>query len=125
MTELLDVDREYRSRAAELPRIAPRRLNPERKAWLPILHTDRGRRHYTALFSNTPLAHEIGRTGDWVGLYVDGTGPERQYTVVTETRGPLSGERVVRGRESACRECYLGRASSKSATARTPAAIPG
>ena len=67
----------------------------------------------------------VGRTGDWVVLYVDGTGPERQYTVVTETRGPLSGERVVRGRESACRECYLGRASSKSATARTPAAIPG
>ena len=45
--ELLGVDREYRERAAagELVKIAPRRFNPERVAWLPILHTTRGRRH--------------------------------------------------------------------------------
>jgi len=35
---LLDVDREYRekARAGSLPGIAPRRLNPEGRAWLPV-----------------------------------------------------------------------------------------
>ena len=31
---------------------------------------------------------------------------ERQRTVVTETRGPLQGRRVVRGREAECRAWY-------------------
>jgi len=104
VAELLDVDREYREAAAQgaLPRIAPRRFNPDREAWLPVLHTTRGDRHYTALFSNTARAHELGRTHDWVVLYCDGKGPERRYTVVTEGRGPLAGRRVVRGREEEC-----------------------
>ena len=40
---LLDVDREYREKAAagELRKIAPRRFNPANRAWLPILHTHR------------------------------------------------------------------------------------
>jgi putative hydrolase len=33
---------------------------------------------------------------------------EGQCTIVTETRGPLTGLRVVRGREAACREYYHG-----------------
>jgi DNA polymerase (family X) len=103
--ELLDVDREYRERVAggELARIAPRRFNPDRKPWLPILHTTRGDRHYTALFSNTARAHRLGRTRDWVVLYSDGDGhrgAERQYTVVTAREGALAGRRVVRGRET-------------------------
>jgi hypothetical protein len=100
---LLDVDREYRERAArgDLRRIAPRRFNPAGEAWLPILHTQRGAWHFTALFSNTALAHQLGRTDDWVVLYFyDGDHRERQRTVVTETRGPLAGCRVVRGREA-------------------------
>lgn len=106
--ELLDVDREYRSQAAagRLQRIAPRRFNPEKRAWLPVLHTTRGERHYTALFSNTPRAHELGRTGDWVVIYWDGPEHERQCTVVTAERGPLAGRRVVRGREAECEEHY-------------------
>ena len=66
---LLDVDREYRqsSAAGRLPKIAPKRFNPEGLAWLPILHTDRGKWHFTALFSNTARAHELGRTDDWRG----------------------------------------------------------
>lgn len=106
--ELLDVDREYRqkSNAGELRRITPRRFNPEAKAWLPILHTSRGDHNYTALYSNTALAHELGKTRDWVVLYRDdGTG-ERQATVVTETRGALRGQRVVRGREAECLAYY-------------------
>ncbi len=108
VSELLDVDREYREKAEQgrLRRIAPRRLNPEGKAWLPILHASRGPRHYTALFSNTALAHEQGKTRDWVVLYEDDGSRERQATVVTEARGPLAGRRVVRGRERECEEHY-------------------
>jgi hypothetical protein len=52
------------------------------------------------LFSNTERAHRLGRTHDWVVLYYhDGDGTERQCTVVTEFRAPLTGKRVVRGRE--------------------------
>jgi hypothetical protein len=106
VSELLEVDREYRMRAAAgtLRRIAPRRFNPERRAWLPILHTRRGSRYYTALFSNTARAHELGKTHDWVVLYADGRGSEGPWTVVTETAGELRGGRVVRGREAECRE---------------------
>jgi hypothetical protein len=98
--ELLDVDREYRRKASTgaLPTIAPRRFNPAHDRWLPILHTARGDRHYTAMFSNTARAHELGRTDDWVVIYSDTPG-EGQWTVVTETRGPREGARVVRGRE--------------------------
>lgn len=101
MDEILDVDREYRDKAAkgELVKIAPRRFNPSRVAWLPILHTTRGRRHYTALFSNTALAHRLNRTNDWVVIYWDDGVGERQSTVVTVDRGWPGGRRVVRGRE--------------------------
>lgn len=108
VAELLDVDREYRERAMAkaLPTIAPRRFNPSAERWLPVLHTVRGARHYTALYSNTALAHRIGRTHDWVVLYYDEHDGERQCTVVTAHRGPLAGRRIVRGRESECIAYY-------------------
>jgi len=106
--ELLDVDREYRERAARgsLHKITPRRMNPAMEAWLPVLHTERGGRHYTALYSNTPRAHHLGRTDDWVVLYCDGGDGERQYTVVTAGHGRMEGRRVVRGRETDCARHY-------------------
>lgn len=102
--ELLDVDREYRERAAagELPTIAPRRFNPSGERWLPVLHTRRGARRYTALFSNTALAHRTRRTRDWVVLNFDDGRGEHQCTAVTAPRGPLAGRRIVRGREREC-----------------------
>jgi hypothetical protein len=102
LAELLDVDREYREKAArrELQLIAPRRFNPTGEAWLPILHTRRGPRSYTALYSNTARAHRAGKTRDWVVLYSDGGVQEDQYTVITAERGPLRGRRVVAGRET-------------------------
>ena len=106
---LLDVDREYRddARAGRLPTIAPRRFNPGQRAWLPVLHTVRGSWHFTALFSNTAKAHDLGRTQDWVVLYFhDDDRAENQRTVVTETHGTLVGRRVVRGREDECRAHY-------------------
>lgn len=104
--ELLSVDREYRDKAGrdELPKIAPRRFNPDRRKWLPILHAARGSRHYTALFSNTALAHRLARTSDWVVIVEEDGVSEGQWTVVTATSGPLRGHRVVRGREGECRQ---------------------
>ena len=112
VAEILDVDREYRQRAAAgtLRRIAPRRFNPDGVAWLPVLHTERGERQYTALYSNTPRAHALRKTDDWVVIYSDGEAGERQCTVVTETRGPHRGRRVIRGREAECAAHYRTRA---------------
>ena len=109
MAELLSVDHEYRELAAagKLRLIAPRRFNPAREAWLPILHTDRGQRHYTALHSNTARAHEFGRTRDWVIVYADSGLDERQWTVITSQSGRLRGRRIVRGREGECEEYYF------------------
>lgn len=107
--DLLAIDRLYRQRVADdkLPLIAPRRFNPTHEAWLPILHEDRGDWRFTALFSNTARAHELGKTFDWVVVYYehDGEG-SGQATVVTETSGPLKGRRVVRGRELETRRNY-------------------
>lgn len=117
--ELLRVDREYRTKAAAgtLRTIAPRRFNPRREAWLPILHTMHGDRHFTALFSNTARAHDLGKTREWVVIYVDGGRGERQYTVVTASRGPLQGKRVVRGREVECLAVYRERAATRTPSA--------
>jgi len=109
---LLAVDADYRERSAQgkLRRVAPRRFNPERKAWLPILHTEMDGWHVTALYSNTARAHELGRTQDWVVIFYAREGDEGQCTVVTETHGPLLGQRVVRGRETECRAHYASQA---------------
>ena len=106
--EILSVDEEYRTKAARglLHKIAPRRFNPNQEVWLPILHTERGRRHYTALFSNTARAHQLGKTSDWVVMYYDGGDGERQSTIVTAAQGPLTGKRIVRGREAECLDYY-------------------
>jgi hypothetical protein len=106
--EILDVDCEYREKAGAgaLPTIAPRRFNPTGEAWLPILHTERRRRRYTALFSNTARAHRMKRTRDWVVIYYHDGGGEGQYTVITSRQGPLAGKRIVRGREQACVDYY-------------------
>lgn len=127
--EVLEVDREYRRRAAEgsLKLIVPRRFNPQHAAWLPVLHTMRGERHYTALYSNTARAHQLNRTRDWVVVYVDGGRGERQYTVVTATRGPLEGKRVVRGREGDCFAHYraVGNVSGISPLSHSPVRSSG
>lgn len=107
---ILQIDRLYRKKSDEgdLPKIAPKRFNPEGRAWLPIMHMTRKKWHFTALFSNTQRAHELDRTGDWVVIFFyDDLHHEGQHTVVTETRGSMVGKRVVRGRESECREHYL------------------
>jgi DNA polymerase (family 10) len=102
---LLAVDAEYLAGAARgtLQRIAPRRFNPERSAWLPIYHCARDGWDFTALFSNTRRAHELGRTHDWVVIYYHRDRREDQCTVITAMSGPFAGRRIVRGREDECR----------------------
>ena len=106
---ILDVDREYRglARLGRLKKIAPHRNNPTGEAWLPLMQTSRGAWHFTALYSNTTQAHQLGRTRDWVVIYFyDHQHLERQCTVVTENHGPMLARRVVRGRETECRIHY-------------------
>ena len=82
------------ARLGELRAIAPKRFNPSGEAWLPILHARRGDWRFTALYSNTALAHELGRVKDWVVVYYETDAlPEGQCTIVTETRGPIAGRR--------------------------------
>ncbi|HMC89578.1 MAG TPA: helix-hairpin-helix domain-containing protein, partial [Gemmataceae bacterium] len=108
IAELIDVDQQYRqkAKAGKLKRIAPRRFNPTGEAWLPVLHTRRGSRQYTALYSNTPLAHELDKTRDWVVIYRDDHNGRGQWTAVTGRYGALRGRRVIRGREAECEAYY-------------------
>ena len=117
VSELLDIDREYRQMASQgkLTMIAPKRMNPEGKSWLPILHAQRGERHYTALFSNTAHAHEMRKTHDWVVIFRDDHDGHGQWTVITSTLGKLTGRRIVRGREAECREFYGVKKQRKAA----------
>ncbi len=100
-SELLDVDAEYRRGAASdaLARIAPRRCN-RGQAEYPVLHTRRGGRHYTALYSNTARRPNLGPTRDRVVIYRDDHGGGGQWTVLTAGRGSRRGDRVVIGRDA-------------------------
>lgn len=114
---LLEADALYRQKAAagELRRIAPRRFNPGREAWLPIMHARRNDWHLTVLFSNTARAHELDRTNDWVVIFFHrGDGPEAQRTIVTQRQGALAGRRVVRGREDDCAAHYADQGPRES-----------
>jgi hypothetical protein len=105
---LLEIDDEYRRLAERdrLLRVAPRRFNPDGKAWLPILHAERNGRRYTAMFSNTGRAHELGATHDWVVIYREGGAGRGQWTVITSLMGRFKGRRIVRGREVECAAWY-------------------
>lgn len=121
---LLAVDATYRRRAqaGDLQRIAPRRFNPEGKAWLPIMHLQREEWAFTTLYSNTARAHLVGATDDWVVIYYERNGKEGQCTVVTEWRGPLEGKRVIRGREAECESYYRAKQDKPAQPQQT--AIP-
>jgi hypothetical protein len=92
-----------KAKAGKLRTIAPKRFNPTGEACLPVLHTMRGNWRFTALNSNAPTAHELGKTNEWVGVYFQlEPEPESQCTVVTETRAPLVGHRCARSRSGMC-----------------------
>ncbi len=91
VAELLDIDNEYRFKSARglLPKTAPRKLNPQHDFWLPILHTQRDERHFTALYSNTERAHAMGATHDWVVVYFEDHDNEGS-TAVGQSLRPIS-----------------------------------
>lgn len=105
---LLELDEEYRRRAdaGELTNVSPRTFNPNNEAWLPVMKTERDGWHFTVLYSNTEQAHKLGRTHDWVVIYHERNGHERQHTVVNEFKGSLTGKRVVRGRDAENQKHY-------------------
>jgi putative hydrolase len=113
--EILSVDKEYREKAAagQLRLIAPKRFNPGGIPWLPVLHTHRENRHYTALYSNTARAHELGTTHDWVVVYRDDHDGHGQWTVITSQFGHLRGRRIIRGLEAEC-DAYYSNSARKS-----------
>src|SRR5262249_5793479 len=92
-------------------------------SWLPPFRLDRDGWLYRARFARTALAARVGATRDWVEIHFENDGKTGQRTVVTETRGDLSGQRVVRGREQ---ECRAGpEAESRRETARCKQAPGG
>ncbi len=95
---LLSIDAEYRTKADlnQLQTIAPRRFNPTQAHWLPVLHTEREGRHFTAMFSNTARAHQLGHIDDWVIISADGA-DDMSWTVVTDPSAGPAVQRVVRG----------------------------
>jgi hypothetical protein len=115
---LLAIDEEYRLQADSdtLPRLTPRRFNQEHEPWLPLYVADRDGWRFRALFSNTALAHRLGKAHDWVVIAFHDGFNSAQRTVVTETRGDLRGLRVVRGRERECRLYYQEHAPASAGT---------
>ncbi|MCB0686562.1 MAG: hypothetical protein KDC53_08555 [Saprospiraceae bacterium] len=105
---LLEIDQKYRNLAnqGKLKNIAPKRFNPKNEAWLPIYHTEKNDWHFTALYSNTIRAHQLNKQYDWVIVFYQKDQVEGQVTVVTETKGPLKGKRVVRGWEEDSEKYY-------------------
>jgi DNA polymerase (family 10) len=105
---LLAIDEEYRHGPADqsMPMMTPSRFNPEHEPWLPMYVADREGWRFRAMFSNTALAHRLGKTHDWVVVSFHDGFHSSQRTIVTETRGDLRGRRVVRGRENECRAYY-------------------
>ena len=68
-----------RERAAKglLRKIAPGRFNPAGEAWLPILHASHDGWHFTALYSNSRLAHQLKKTTDWVVIHYQRDGARK------------------------------------------------
>ncbi len=106
---LLKIDRIYRKKAQEgsLQTIAPIRFNPSGKAWLPIMHYHENNWKFRVMYSNSERAHRLHKSSDWVIVHAyDDMHHEFHSTIVTETRGPLKGRRVVRGYENECMKYY-------------------
>jgi DNA polymerase (family X) len=105
---ILEIDEIYRKQVAagKLKMIAPRLLNPQKKSWLPLMAREYKGYKFTVMFSNTATAHKLGKTDEWVVVYYEKGNGENQCTVVTESRGPCKGMRVIRGREKECEKYY-------------------
>lgn len=71
--------------------------------------------HFRARFADNALAHRLGTTRDWVEVRFDAGQQAGDRLIVTETRGDLAGQRVVRGRENETRTYYRARLQDTAA----------
>jgi hypothetical protein len=105
---LLDIDREYREKAAAglLPQIPAGEAKRAGDSVVPVLHARRDPWYFTAIYASGARGPH-GHADDAVLIYFHSErNPEAQRTVAGERRGPLAGRRVVRGREAACSELF-------------------
>jgi putative hydrolase len=102
---LLEVDAVFREKVEqeEESSILPRRFDPERGGWEPTYRTCREGWRFRVRFFRSALAWRLGQTRDQVVVWFENGTSSGQRTIVTETRGDLEGQRVVRGRERECR----------------------
>ncbi len=106
VAELLDLDTEFRSLAA----------NDTAATTACCLRRDQ--RRYRVHFSDSPRAHQLHATRDWVVIERVDLPDQEKSTVVTSFSGKLHGCRVVRGREEDCYRHY--RAEAKQAVESLP-----
>lgn len=87
---------------------------------LPMLERLRGEAEPESLLAtvlpNTALAHQQGKTRNWVVLFFDGREHEAQCTIITTEWGALEGRRIVRGREGECLRYYEKQTATKQET---------
>ena len=108
--ELLNIDEQYRRAASE--------GQLEVVSQVPVMSVQRGDRHYTVHFSNSPRAQQFHATEDWVVIERDDQREHTKWTVMTSHDGKLHGCRTVRGRDEECYEYY--RAAAKKAVELYP-----
>ena len=94
VAELLDLDSEFRSLAANATGVTP------------ACCLQRDQRRYRVHFSDSPRAHQLHATRDWVVIERVDLPDQERSTVVTSFSGKLHGCRVVRGREEDCYHHY-------------------
>jgi DNA polymerase (family 10) len=97
ISNLLAVDADYRELAAS---------QENRSEGSPILTIHRDGWTLQATFSASPLAFRLGQSHDWVVIHFSNGLETGERIIVTETRPPLCGQRVVRGREHECHACW-------------------
>jgi Helix-hairpin-helix domain len=88
VSDLLAVDDEYR-------RLGASALTVHRNGWT-----------FRASYSSSPLAYRLGQTRDWVVIRFAKDELAGERVVVSESRPPWRGQRVVRGREHECQACW-------------------
>ena len=87
--------------------VTPRRFNPDKKPWLPVMKIRKAGWSFNVLYSNTARAHELGKTHDWVVINY-----ERSVRGQIQIRSVHSGHRISgsqqrnsRGEKTICERC--------------------
>ncbi len=102
VAELLEIDAEFRKLIERHATVDQDKTTARRRSRMLVVGC--GGWQFRAHYADTALAHRLGATRDWVIIDFQDKRRTGQRTVVTETRGPQAGRRVVRGREDECRD---------------------